>query len=171
VQPKSKARDNQADMMTEPTLHPALEPIAWLLGTWTGEGEGFYPTIKSFRYREEARFSHSGKPLLSYLQKTWSLEDGSPLHSESGFWRPQPNGAIELVLAHGFGVAEVSEGIIEDHRIDVTSTSLAGSSTANQVHAVHRVVALDGHELTYEIAMAAAEQPLQGHLRARLRRA
>jgi hypothetical protein len=145
-------------------------PLEWLLGTWTGEGIGFYPTIESFEYGEESRFWHSGKPLLTYHQRSWSLADGSPLHSETGFWRPQEDGSIELVIAHGFGIAEVSEGTIGDRRIEVSSRSLAGSSTANHVEAVHRVLTLDGEELHYDIEMAAAEQPLQGHLRARLRR-
>jgi hypothetical protein len=156
--------------MTEPALHPSLEPVAWLLGTWTGEGEGFYPTIESFGYGEESRFWHSGKPLISYLQRTWSLDDGTPLHSEAGFWRPQEDRTIELVLAHGFGVAEVSEGRVEGRRIEVTSRSLTRSSSANRVESVRRVVMLEGDDLTYDIAMAAAEQPLQGHLKARLHR-
>jgi THAP4-like, heme-binding beta-barrel domain len=154
----------------EPSLHPKLASIAWLVGTWGGEGQGFYPTIQSFGYGEETRFWHSGKPLLSYRQRTWSLDDGSPLHSEAGFWRPQEDGSIELVLAHGFGVAEVSEGRIGGRRIDVVSRSLAHTSTANRVDEVHRVLVLEGEELRYEIEMAAADQPLQGHLRARLRR-
>jgi hypothetical protein len=156
--------------MTEPALHPSLEPVAWLLGTWTGEGEGFYPTIESFGYGEESRFWHSGKPLISYLQRTWSLDDGTPLHSEAGFWRPQEDRTIELVLAHGFGVAEVSEGRVEGRRIEVTSRALTRSSSANRVESVRRVVMLEGDDLTYDIAMAAAEQPLQGHLRAGLHR-
>jgi THAP4-like, heme-binding beta-barrel domain len=156
--------------MTEPARHPSLEPVAWLLGTWTGEGEGFYPTIESFGYGEESRFWHSGKPLISYLQRTWSLDDGTPLHSEAGFWRPQEDRTIELVLAHGFGVAEVSEGRVEGRRIEVTSRSLTRSSSANRVESVRRVVMLEGDDLTYDIAMAAAEQPLQGHLKARLHR-
>jgi hypothetical protein len=156
--------------MTEPALHPSLEPVAWLLGTWTGKGEGFYPTIESFGYGEESRFWHSGKPLISYLQRSWSLDDGTPLHSEAGFWRPQEDRSIELVLAHGFGVAEVSEGRVEGRRIEVTSRSLTRSSSANRVESVRRVVMLEGNDLTYDIAMAAAEQPLQGHLKARLHR-
>lgn len=156
--------------MTEPALNPTLEPVAWLLGTWIGEGEGFYPTIESFGYGEESRFWHTGKPLISYLQRSWSLDDGTPLHSEAGFWRPQEDRTIELVLAHGFGVAEVSEGRVEGRRIEVTSRSLTRSSSANRVESVRRVVMLEGDDLTYDIAMAAAEQPLQGHLRARLHR-
>jgi THAP4-like, heme-binding beta-barrel domain len=108
--------------------------------------------------------------LLSYHQRSWSPADGSPLHSETGFWRPQEDGSIELVIAHGFGVTEVSEGTIDNRRIEVTSRSLAGSSTADHVEAVHRVLTLDGEELHYDIEMAAAEQPLQGHVQAHLRR-
>jgi THAP domain-containing protein 4 len=160
----------EAPKAGQPSVHPSLAPIAWLLGTWTGEGRGFYPTIASFDYGEETRFSHSGKPLISYHQRTWSLDDGSPLHSETGFWRPQEDGRIELVLAHGFGVVEVSEGTVGGRRIDVVSRSLAWTSTADHIESVHRVVAIEGDELRYEIEMAAADQPLQGHLRARLRR-
>jgi hypothetical protein len=157
--------------MTEPDLHPALEPIAWLLGTWTGEGAGKYPTIRGFPYGEETRFWHSGKPLMSYVQRTWSLADGSPMHSESGFWRPQEGGSIELILAHSFGIVEVSEGRMDGGRIEVSSRALVSSSTANEVKELRRLFRLDGDELVYEIDMAAAGESLQRHLDARLHRA
>jgi THAP domain-containing protein 4 len=156
--------------MADPQLHPMLEPISWLLGTWTGEGSGIYPTIESFRYGEETRFWHSGKPLLSYLQKTWSLDDGGPLHSESGFWRPQEGGGIEVVVAHGFGVVEISEGKIDEGRIEVTSQTLVSSSSADDVAGIRRLIELDGDAIAYEIDMSAADQPLQRHLTARLHR-
>jgi hypothetical protein len=40
------------------TTHPAVAPLAFLLGKWRGEGEGSFPTISSFRYGEELLFSH-----------------------------------------------------------------------------------------------------------------
>lgn len=156
--------------MSEPSLHPALEPIAWLLGTWTGEGKGHYPTIESFAYREESRFAHAGKPVMSYVQRTWSLENGAALHSESGFLRPKDGGAIELVLAHGFGIAEVSEGGIEGRRIELMSRSLVPSSTAKHVQAVRRAIEGRNGVLSYEIDMAIGEHPLQNHLTAQLQK-
>jgi hypothetical protein len=59
---------------------------------------------------------------------------------------------------------------VEGRRIEVTSRALTRSSSANRVESVRRVVMLEGDDLTYDIAMAAAEQPLQGHLKAGLHR-
>jgi hypothetical protein len=156
--------------VSEPSLHPALEPIAWLLGTWAGEGKGHFPTIDSFTYREESRFAHSGKPVMSYVQRTWSLEESAALHSESGFLRPQGDGVIELVLAHSFGIAEVSEGSIEDRRIELTSRSLVPSSTAKHVLVVRRVMEAQGDTLAYQIEMAIDDHALQNHLTAQLQK-
>jgi len=151
-------------------LHPSCEAISFLLGTWEGEGKGIYPTIADFEYREESRFWHTGKPFLVYQQRTWSIEDGSPLHTEMGFWRCQEEGVLELILAHAFGIAEVEEGRVHGNRVEVRSTKMAPSSTAETVLGVSRVFEVDGDVMTYELSMAAADLPLQNHLTAELRR-
>ena len=151
-------------------LHPVCEPLAVLLGSWRGEGAGVYPTITSFRYREEVRFWHTGKPWLGYEQKTWGLESGEPMHSESGFWRPQSDGRIEVVLAHAFGVVEILEGVIQGTTIDLKSTVLASSSSAKEIQRSTRVVSIEGEVLAYALEMQTQGQELQGHLTAELRR-
>ena len=153
-----------------PPLHPELEPLAGLLGTWRGEGAGEYPTISSFRYGEEVRFWHVGKPFLAYAQRTWSLEDGRPLHAESGYWRAKPGGVVELVLAHPTGIVEVQEGRLDGGRIELHSTAMATTATAKQVTAVTRRFDLAGDRLGYTLAMAAVGLPLQHHLAAELQR-
>jgi hypothetical protein len=154
-----------------PPIHPDVEPLTGLVGTWTGGGRGDYPTITSFLYAEEVRISHVGKPFLAYAQRTWSPADGSPLHSESGFWRPQGDGSIEILLAHPFGVVEISEGRISWPEITVTSKTLISSTTGSEVEGIRRTFHLRGDRLTYTVDMAASGHPLQRHLEAELTRA
>lgn len=152
-------------------LHPDCEPLAFLLGTWRGEGRGDYPTIEPFRYGEEVRFSHVGKPFLVYAQRTWRLPGGEGLHGEVGYWRPKPSGRIELVLAHGTGIAEVAEGTIDGRAISVASTNIGMTATAEETTTLERRFEVDADVLRYELRMAAIGQPLGRHLVAELRRA
>ena len=154
----------------EPVLHPDCVPIVALLGTWAGEGRGEYPTIPSFAYGEEVRFWHVGKPFLAYTQKTWALDDGRPLHAEAGYWRPKPDGRIEIVLAHPTGVAEIQEGTVAGGVVDVRSSVVAKTATAKDVTALARVFRIDGDTLSYDVQMAAVGLPLTHHLSATLKR-
>lgn len=155
-------------------LHPHVQELIPLLGTWAGRGTGKYPTIDTFEYLEEIVFSHVGKPFLAYAQKTRSVADGRPLHAETGYLRvPQP-GHVELVLAHPNGITEievgtysVTGGVIE---IEMSTASVGLAPTAKEVTALGRNVHIDGDELTYSLQMGAVGQPLQNHLAAVLHR-
>ena len=153
-----------------PALHPNLASLAGLVGSWRGEGRGVYPTITSFTYGEELRFWHNGKPFLMYTQRTWSLDDNRPLHGEMGYWRVPEGDRVELVLAHPTGIAEICDGTVSGGDISFRSTTVAGTPTAKGVSELVRTFRLDGDVLSYELGMAAVEQPLQGHLTATLRR-
>jgi hypothetical protein len=152
-------------------LHPVAAALQFLLGTWVGEGRGHYPTISSFAYREEVRFGHVGKPFLAYNQRTWALDDGRPLHSESGYWRPQPDGVVELVIAIPTGHVEVTEGRVDGTTVSLTSRLVGVTTSAKAVTAVSRHLVVEGDVLRYVVSMAAVGQPLQEHLTAELHRA
>ena len=155
--------------MDGPPLHPDVAPLGFLLGSWMGEGKGFYTTIQPFEYGEEIRVSHVGKPYLAYTQRSWALDDGRPLHGEMGFWRMAGPTRVELVIAHPNGHAEVAEGDLDGKSISLASTGIVSTSTAKDIERLERDVRVDGESLTYDLRMAAVGQPMDGHLRAELR--
>ncbi|HXN04047.1 MAG TPA: FABP family protein [Candidatus Acidoferrum sp.] len=152
-------------------LHTALAPVAFLLGTWRGEGEGQYPSIEPFRYREEIRFTHNGKPFLIYNQRTESIDTGQPMHGEAGYLRLVGEGRVEFVIAQPIGYAEVSLGRVDGQRIDVESASVARTPTAKPVTSISRSLWLEGEKLRYELKMGMGGAPPAPHLAASFRRA
>lgn len=151
-------------------LHPALKPVAFLLGTWSGEGAGDYPTIEAFTYREEARFTHTGKPFLVYTQRTQRPQDGQPMHSEAGYLRCSDDGRVEFVIAQPIGFAEIELGRVTGNRIELESMQVLRAPTAKAVTAIARSFWLEGDHLRYEVRMAMSGGPLVHHLTATLGR-
>src|SRR5699024_8755400 len=94
-------------IVADMSMHANLQPVAALVGTWRGPGNGHYPTITDFSYTEELTFTDVGKPFLAYLQRTWS-PDGTPMHTESGFLRVPGPETVEMTLAQPTGQTELA---------------------------------------------------------------
>ena len=159
--------------MTASPLHPALEPLADLVGSFEGDGVGDYPTIERFDYRERITFEHVGQPVLAYEQRTWHPVSGAPMHGERGYLRPADDGHVEFTIAHGFGITELQEGALEtddDGRflLRLGSTRLGAASTAKAVGRVSRVLRFDADRVDYDLWMAYADVPETHHLAATL---
>lgn len=165
-------------------LHPDLMPLAWLLGTWHGNGHGDYPTIDAFAYEQDIVFAHDGRPFLHYFSRTWITDaDGNrvrPGALETGFFRPVRATSVEgdavtgigleLVLAHPTGYAEVWYGTVEGPRLTMTTDIVARTNTAKEYTAGQRMYGLVDGDLMYAYDMAAVGQPLQSHLWGQLKR-
>jgi hypothetical protein len=158
----------------EATLHPDVTALACLLGTWSGTGEGHYPTVEPFTYRETLVFGHVGKPSLAYRQATVNLANGLPSHAETGYLRGFGDSRVELVLAHPTGVAEVAEGDVEvtadGLRLVLGATSVVRTATAKPVQTLERRIEVAGDLLRYDLYMGAVGQEHQHHLSAELHR-
>ena len=151
-----------------------LVPLAWLIGTWEGAGVGGYPTIESFNFGQEIVFSHVGKPVLEYHSASWLLaDDGTrvrPLATEAGFWRPRPEGKLEVTMAHPTGFAEIWDGEVTGAKIEMRTDIVARTHSAKEYTAGHRLYGLVEGELFWAFDMAAVGKPIQSHLSARLKR-
>ena len=153
-------------------LHPALEPLAPLVGTWEGAGEGEYPTIKDFDYVEEISFTNIGKPFLEYRQRTWNTET-ELMHVETGYLRVPSPDRVEFVLALPTGQVELAEGRLDvaDDEIRIfVEGKILNTSSAKHVDATSRSYTLVGDALKTSFDMAAVNHPLQRHLTSDLSR-
>jgi len=161
--------------MNEPaTDHDRIGPLAVLVGTWRGRGEGIYPTIDTFGYTEEIIFTDPVvKPFLAYTQRTRHATEDRPLHAEAGYLRWSA-GAAEWVLASPTGVTEVHTCVIDHVDGGITfrfvAATVAATPTAKPVATVERVLHVRGDALAYELWMGAVGQAHQLHLRADLLR-
>jgi THAP4-like, heme-binding beta-barrel domain len=156
-------------------LHADVMPLAFLLGHWQGNGHGDYPTIEKFTFAQELAFTHDGRPFLHYLSRTWLLdEEGEsvrPLAVETGFFRPQPNNQLEVLLTHPTGVAEIYYGAVEGAKIELRTDAVVRTASAKEYTAGHRLYGLVEGDLLWTFDMAAVGKPLQSHIWARLQRA
>lgn len=154
-------------------LHEKLQPFEYLLGTWSGQGRGFYPTIKDFEYTETVTFDATpGKPFFRYEQKT--VGPNGPMHTELGFLRVVGDGQLEFILAQPTGQTEVLEGHVEEDEyflyFKFGPSSVLNSATAKSVDVTARSYTLNGDrtEMTTRFDMGAAGQRAQQHLESTL---
>lgn len=160
----------------DPTLNPALAPLAWLVGRWEGAGVVGYPTIESANFGQELTIEHDGRPFLSMSSRTWLLDaDGNqvrPLASEQGFWRVLENGEIELLLTHPTGFVEMYVGRKDANRpaVELATDGVLRSPLAKPYNSGARMYGLVDSQLMWVMDMAAMGQPLQSHVSAQLKR-
>lgn len=163
----------QNDAASLVPMDAKMDIEAVLVGEWKGAGRGVYPTISPFEYTETLTFASSGRPFLTYLQRTLDPQSGTPLHTECGYLRLIGNDVLELVVAQPTGVVEVHDGVVlrdspGELVLRFSSRAVAVSGTAKLVQQVTREFMVKDQELKVSLAMAAVGQPLQDHLSSHL---
>ena len=105
-----------ANLRMGPSLNDACLALLPLVGVWRGEGEAKHPSLgETYRFLQQVTIAHDGRPFLTYESRAWRLdgEGGNvvePAFREYGFWRPQPDDTIELLITHHTGVTEMFFG-------------------------------------------------------------
>jgi hypothetical protein len=155
-------------------LHPQCARLGWLVGTWAGNGHVEYPTIDRYQFGQEVIFQQDGRPFLHYMSRAWIIDDdGNHVREaaqETGFLRPQPDGSLEVLLAHNLGFVEVWHGEIhpEQSRFEIATDAVARTATAKEYVGGRRLYGLVEGNLLYAFDMAAVGQELQPHTHAQL---
>ncbi len=156
-------------------LPEPLRPLAWLIGRWEGAGVVGYPTMESAHFGQEVEVSHDGRGFLKWESRSWILDSETgamvrPAAVESGFWRPQADGEVELLLAHPTGILEMYVGTMEPARVQLRTDAVVRSPHAKEYTSASRMYGLVESQLMWVMDMSAMGQPLQSHLSATLKR-
>jgi hypothetical protein len=166
-----------ANLRLGPNLHDACLALLPLVGVWRGEGEVVYSTIEGpRRFGQQVTFAHDGRPFLFYEARSWLLdEDGSvirPAARESGFWRPQADDTIEVLLTHNTGVVELYYGSPRNQTSwELATDAVVRTSTAKEVTGSQRLYGIvNNGDLAYVEERAMVGQPMQPHTSAHLKR-
>jgi THAP4-like, heme-binding beta-barrel domain len=168
--------NDTANLRDGADLHDALLPLLPLIGVWRGEGEVVYPTIEAAHFGQQITFAHDGRPFVYYESRAWLLDaDGKvirPAAREVGWWRPQPDDTIELLLAHPTGIIEIFYGEPRTQTSWELATDVTmRTSSAKEVNGAKRLYGLvNNGDLAYVEERAMVGQPLQPHTSAYLRR-
>ena len=155
-------------------IHPNTARLAWLIGTWAGNGHGEYPGIEKFQFGQQVVFQQDGRPFIHYFSRAWIVDDeGNQVREaaqETGFLRPQEDGTLEVVLAHNLGFVEVWHGEVhpDQPRFEIATDAVVRTATAKDYTAGKRLYGYVNGDLLYAYDMAAEGHELQPHTHAQL---
>jgi hypothetical protein len=158
-------------------LNDACLALLPLVGVWRGEGEVNYPTIDGpVKFAQQLTIAHDGRPFLYHEARAWLLDDEGkvirPAAREVGWWRPQPDDTIELLLTHASGIMEIFYGKPRNQTSwELATDAVVRTATAKEVTGAQRLYGLvNGGDLGYVEERAMVGEPMQPHVSAYLRR-
>ena len=155
-------------------LHEDLYPLAWLIGTWKGNGIGEYPEVPRFNFFQEVTFNHDGRGFLNYFSRSWLVNtetnESTPDELETGFWIPKENNALHVVITNNSGLAEGWLGVFDGPKIQLALDQGYSAPGASIVTAGQRLYGLVEGQLFYAYDKAADGQIMQSYIWSTLER-
>jgi len=155
-------------------LNPALVGLAWLRGRWEGTGYRQWPGEEKVQYAIQVDFADNGGEYLHYLSQSFETDaDGRPVRAlamETGFWRPLPDGSLEVVMCSPDGFAEIWFGKVTPGRLDLITDAVARTRDAVAYTAGRRLYGLVDGKLMFSFDRATTDHSLQSYVWATLER-
>ncbi len=104
-------------------MNPAIEiitPLTWLKGLWEGRGKATFPTHGDFDYEDHMTFKlmerdFEKEPIIHFEEIAWVIDQDKRefKHWETGFFKPESDGSIQLYICHNTGRIEIMYGKIK----------------------------------------------------------
>lgn len=160
-------------------LNPQLMALAWMVGRWAGNGHGTWPNAQGepeeFEFGQQIDFTTNGGPYLHYISQTYKVDaegrPAEPLGMETGFWRPQADSSLEVVMSSPEGWSEVWTGKITGAKIElVTDAVMRTQTAATSYTGGQRLYGNVEGDLLYTFDRATEDVALQSYQWARLQR-
>ena len=81
-------------------LAPEVYPLAWLVGSWRGEGVVKYPGVEETPFVHDVEFDHDGGPYLRYRSTLRVLEADVPeTVPDEGEWPERDAATLDATAA------------------------------------------------------------------------
>ena len=145
-----------------------------LIGVWRGVGEGEFPGINNFRYRETLTFEQAAdRSEILYRQNAILIDEAGadikPSHLECGILEIEEDGGIVLHNAQNGRVEIMRGSFIEKPtylELKLEATAFAGDP---RMHCSARSFQINGNRLHYDMSMQTSSTDASlPHLRADL---
>ena len=164
-----------ANVRLGPPLDDANLSLLPLVGVWRGQGQLHTPDAAPDRvFGQQLTISHDGRGFLRHESVSWLLDaDGAalPAEREVGWWRPQPDGVIELVLADAGGFVEVFYGAAQTLASwSLGTDAVIRTTSAPAVTGATRLYGIVDGRLAYVNERATTDHPLRPYASALLDR-
>ncbi|RNC84417.1 MAG: DUF1794 domain-containing protein [Balneola sp.] len=166
-------------MSTVEVLKNPIEPLTWVLGSWKGQGNGGFPTLSPFEYMDHIHFkvieeAFETEPLIHFEEIAWVIESTRTTfkHWETGYFKPAPDGRIQLYICHNTGRIEITYGSYleldlekRSFELEFESNFIRNDEGTIATMASKRVLIYDGKKLKYNLEMSTSDvSSLSSHL-------
>jgi hypothetical protein len=144
--------------VSTPSLTAILAPFSFLVGSWSGPGQGLWARDPQFLYREKLSFTPvPNRALIRFSQISWDQQTGDLSHSEEGFIRVFAEGEVELVVAIPAGYTEVHRGRLLEQRLQLEMVHLGVAPRALPLVRTRRTLELADGRLHHTIEIAVGQ--------------